>query len=142
MKTNDRIIITVQTVINAPLEIVWKFWTTPEDIVKWNHASDDWHTTRSENDVRTGGKFLSRMEAKDGSEGFDFEGIYETVKPYELIEYSMSDGRKVKIVFTGNGHETNVVETFDAESTNPVEIQRVGWQSILDNFKKHIEENS
>lgn len=142
LETTEKTIITVQAVIIAPVEKVWKFWTTPEDIVKWNHASDAWHTTRSENDVRKGGKFLSRMEAKDGSEGFDFEGVYKTVKTNELIEYSMSDGRKVKIDFTGKGNETKIEESFDAESTNPVELQRIGWQAILDNFKKYVEGNN
>jgi uncharacterized protein YndB with AHSA1/START domain len=102
-ETNKKTLITVQTKINAPVEKVWKHWTTPKDIVRWNNASDDWHTTRAENDLRTGGKFLSRMEAKDGSEGFDFWGIYATVKPYKQIEYTIGDGRKVRVDFTGNG---------------------------------------
>jgi uncharacterized protein YndB with AHSA1/START domain len=141
MESEQRTIITVQATIKVPIDVVWKFWTTPEDIVKWNNASDDWHTTRAENDLRIGGKFLSRMEAKDGSFGFDFEGIYENMKTNELIEYSMSDDRKVKINFTNIGNETKVVETFEVESTNSIEQQRAGWQAILDNFKKYAEIN-
>ena len=132
--------ITVKTAINAPLEKVWKFWTSPEHVMKWNNASDDWHTPRAENDLRTGGKFLYRMEAKDGSFGFDFAGVYDQVKSNELIAYTMGDGRKAEVVFTKSGDsETEVVETFDAEGTNPIEMQRDGWQAILDNFKKYVE---
>jgi len=131
--------ITVRATINAPIEKVWKFWTTPEHIIQWNNAADDWHTPRAENDLRVGGKFLSRMEAKDGSIGFDFGGMYQTVKTNKLIEYVMGDGRKVKIEFTNNGNETNVVETFEAEETNSIEMQRGGWQAILDNFKRYTE---
>lgn len=133
--------ITVTAVINAPVEKVWEKWTNPNDICKWNNASEDWHTSRAENDLRVGGKFLSRMEAKDGSVGFDFNGVYEQVIINELIEYSMEDGRKVKISFSSENGRTKVVETFDAENTNSVELQRSGWQSILDNFKKYTESN-
>ncbi len=133
--------ITVETVVNAPLEKVWKFWSTPEHIMKWNNASADWHTTKAKNDLRTGGKFMSRMEAKDGSTGFDFEGIYDQVKKNELIAYSLADGRKVKISFVKLDHATKVVEIFDAENENPIEMQRGGWQSIMDNFKKYVEKN-
>jgi uncharacterized protein YndB with AHSA1/START domain len=139
MEAIDLTPITVQATINSPIEKVWEFWTLPKHIIKWNNASDDWHTTRSENDLRTGGKFHSRMEAKDGSMGFDFEGIYEVVNPNELIEYSMSDGRKVRIEFYSFNDETTVVETFDPEALNPVDMQRTGWQMILDNFKKYTE---
>lgn len=141
MELKEKTIITVQVKINAPVEIVWKLWTTSENIVKWNNASDDWHTTQSENDLRTGGKFLSRMEAKDGSAGFDFVGVYEKVKTNELIEYVIDDGRKVKIDFTSKGNKTKIVETFEAESIHSIEMQRGGWQSILDNFKKYAEKN-
>ena len=133
--------ITVENVINAPRDQVWKFWTRPEHIVKWNHASDDWHTTFAENDLRNGGKFLSRMEAKDGSFGFDFEGVYENVETNEVIEYIMTDARKVKITFISRGNSTKIMETFDAEDTNPIEMQKDGWQSILDNFKRYVEKN-
>ncbi len=135
----DKTSITVQAIINAPAEFVWKKWTTPEDIVKWNNASDDWHTTRAENNLIKGGRFLSRMEAIDGSMGFDFEGIYENVKTNELLEYTIADGRKVKVEFTVENGKTKVTETFEAENIHPAEAQRSGWQSILDNFKKHTE---
>ena len=133
--------ITVQTTIKAPIDKVWKFWTLPEHIIHWNNASADWHTPRAENDLRVGGKFLSRMEAKDGSEGFDFGGVYETVKTNELIEYKMDDGRKVRIDFTSNSNEIKVIERFEAEVIHSIEMQRGGWQSILDNFKKYTEAN-
>lgn len=132
--------ITVQTVINAPLEEVWKIWTTPEHITKWNNASDDWHTPRAENDLQVDGKFLYRMEARDGKFGFDFVGTYDEIKRNELIAYTIEDGRKVKVTFTKNEDaETEVVETFEAESTNPPEMQRDGWQAILENFRKYVE---
>ncbi len=131
--------ITVETTIKAPVEKVWRNWSTPEDIIQWNSASDDWHTPKAENDLREGGKFLSRMEAKDGSFGFDFWGIYDEVKPNELIKYTMGDGRKAEIRFSGNDNETKVVETFETETENPLEMQRAGWQSILNNFKKYTE---
>src|SRR5688500_12458492 len=102
METANKTSITVETIVKAPVEKVWKFWTAPEHITKWNNASDDWHTPFAEHDLRTGGKFLARMEAKDGSFGFDFGGVYHEVKPNELIEYTMDDGRKVSINFTGN----------------------------------------
>jgi uncharacterized protein YndB with AHSA1/START domain len=134
--------ITIQATINAPVEKVWKCWTAPEHIVKWNNASEDWHTTKAENDLRDGGQFLSRMEAKDGSFGFDFAGIYDEVKQYETIAYSLGDERKVQIHFTIEEGKTHVVETFDAEEMNSVELQRSGWQGILDNFKNYVEEQS
>ena len=134
--------ITVETTIKAPIEKVWNLWTAPDHIMKWNNASDDWHTTKAENDLRTGGNFLSRMEAKDGSFGFDFGGVYDDVKNHEVISYTMGDGRKVKIDFSSEGDETRVVETFEAEGTNPLEMQRNGWQAILNNFKSYVERNS
>lgn len=134
--------ITVQAKIDAPVEKVWKLWITPGDIIKWNNASDDWHTTRAENDLKAGGNFNIRMEAKDRSMGFDFRGVYDKVIVNKLIEYTVEDGRKVKIVFSAMDNNTGVVETFEAESTNSVEMQRGGWQSILENFKKYAEENS
>ncbi|HEX9513576.1 MAG TPA: SRPBCC family protein [Puia sp.] len=141
METINKTTITVESTINAPVEKVWKFWTGPEYITKWSNASDDWHTPFAENDLRVGGKFLSRMEAKDGSFGFDFGGVYDEVKTNEIIAYTIGDGRKVVIHFTGEGNKTKVVETFEAEGTNPIEMQRGGWQSILDNFKKYTEAN-
>lgn len=134
--------ITVETPVEAPIEKVWKLWIAPEHITKWSTASDDWHTTRSENDLRKGGKFLSRMEAKDGSFGFDFTGVYDEVKPNEVIAYTMDDGRKAKITFINKGKETKVVETFEAETENSIELQQGGWQAILNNFKKYVESNS
>lgn len=134
--------ITVETKVQAPVEHVWKCWTEPAHITKWNSASEDWHTPFAENDLRAGGKFLSRMEAKDGSFGFDFGGIYDEVHLHEVIAYTMEDGRKVEITFKGNENETEVIETFDAESTNPVDFQQQGWQAILDNFKKYAEQTA
>jgi uncharacterized protein YndB with AHSA1/START domain len=134
--------ITVENTVKAPVEKVWQFWTSPEHITKWSYASDDWHTPFAQNDLRIGGKFLSRMEAKDGSFGFDFGGVYDEVKINKMIAYTIGDGRKVKINFSANGGETRIVETFEAENTNSIEMQRGGWQSILDNFKKYAESNS
>lgn len=134
--------ITIQATITAPVEVVWQFWTEPEHIQNWNAASDDWHTTKAENDLRPGGTFSSRMEAKDGSFGFDFSGIYDEIKEYQYIAYTLGDGRKVQITFTGNSDdETNIVSTFEAETQNPIEMQKGGWQAILNNFKKYTESN-
>lgn len=138
----NRETITVQNTVNAPIEKVWKYWTMPEHITQWNSASDDWHTPRAENDLRTGGKFLARMEAKDGSFGFDFGGVYDDVRKHERIAYTIGDGRKVTVTFLPTGDKTTVTETFEAESTNPIEMQRGGWQAILDNFKKYTEGES
>ncbi len=137
----DRQSITVSTTVNLPVATVWNSFTAPEHIVHWNSASADWHTPRATNDLRVGGKFTSRMEAKDGSFGFDFEGIYDDVKEHALIAYSLEDGRKVKIVFSPADKGTLVTETFDAETENPVEMQKGGWQAILDNFKQYTEKN-
>ncbi|SRR5258706_9074985 len=139
METQEKTIVTVENTINAPVKKVWEFWTRPEHITKWNSASDDWHSPRAENDLRVGGHFFSRMEAKDGSFGFDFGGVYDAVRNNEYIEYTLGDGRKVKITFSSKGNSTKVVESFEAESTNPVEMQKGGWQAILDNFKKYTE---
>lgn len=141
METANKVTITVESTVKAPVDKVWKFWTSPEHIIKWNNASDDWHTTRAENDLRVGGKFTSRMEAKDGSMGFDFWGLYDDVKVNELIESTMGDGRKLIVHFAGEGNTTKIVETFEAENSNPVELQRGGWQSILNNFTKYVEAN-
>lgn len=139
-QNKDKIDITIKATVNAPVETVWKYWTEPEHIKKWNNASEDWHTTAAENDLRAGGKFLSRMEAKDGSFGFDFFGIYDDVKLYENLEYTLGDDRKVKITFVSEENKTEVTETFEAESTHSIEMQEAGWQSILDNFKRYTEE--
>jgi uncharacterized protein YndB with AHSA1/START domain len=141
METQEKTIITVESTINAPVEKVWEYWTKPEHITKWNNASDDWHTPRAENDLRVGGSFVSRMEAKDGSFGFDFGGVYDAVRKNEYIEYTMGDGRKAKVAFSAQGDKTKVVESFEAENTNSEEMQRGGWQAILDNFKKYTETN-
>lgn len=132
-------LLTVEATINAPVEKVWKNYTSPEDIIKWNTASDDWHTTKSENDLKPGGKFSSRMEAKDGSFGFDFWGIYDNVKTNELIEYTMGDGRKAKVLFIPENDKTKIVVDFEPENENSIEMQKGGWQAILDNFKKYTE---
>ena len=141
METSQKTSVTVETTINAPVEKVWKIWTTPSDIQKWNSASVDWHTPYAENDLRAGGSFMSRMEAKDGSFGFDFGGVYDEVVPNEKIAYTMSDGRRVEVTFVEMGETTKVIETFDAETENPVEMQKNGWQAIMDSFKKYTEEN-
>jgi uncharacterized protein YndB with AHSA1/START domain len=134
--------ITVESTVNAPIEKVWKFWNAPEHITKWSYASDDWHTPTAKNDLKVGGKFTSRMEAKDGSAGFDFEGTYDEVKPNQKISYTMGDNRKVSVSFSSQGNSTKVSETFDPESQNSIEMQRGGWQAILDNFKKYAESHS
>jgi uncharacterized protein YndB with AHSA1/START domain len=134
--------ITIKTIINSSIEAVWRCWTEPEHIKKWNNASEDWHTTVAENDLRTGGKFLSRMEAKDGSFGFDFGGIYDEVKLHDVIAYTLDDERKVSITFISHENKTEVTETFEAESENSIEMQQNGWQSILDNFKRYTEETT
>jgi uncharacterized protein YndB with AHSA1/START domain len=139
METPDKKIISIEATINASSEKVWDLLTNPEHIVKWNNASDDWHTPRAENDLRAGGRFLSRMEARDGSSGFDFSGVYTEVKPREKIGYTMDDGRRVQILLVSRGNTTMVKESFEAEQENSVEMQQNGWQSILNNFKKYVE---
>lgn len=141
MATQEKTIITVSNTVNAPVKKVWEFWTQPEHITRWNNASADWHTPRAENDLQPGGHFVYRMEAKDGSFGFDFGGVYDEVRDNEYIEYTIGDGRKVKVTFVSNGNTTRVTENFEAETMNPVEMQKGGWQAILDNFKKYTEAN-
>jgi uncharacterized protein YndB with AHSA1/START domain len=141
METTGVTRISVESVVNAPVEKVWKFWNQPEHITQWCSASDDWHVPTASNDLKVGGNFSTRMEAKDGSFGFDFGGVYDEVKTNELIEYTMGDGRKVEVHFTANGNETSIVETFDAENTHSVEMQQGGWQAILNNFKRYTEAN-
>ena len=130
--------ITVETTVAAPVEQVWRAWNTPEDIKQWNAASDDWHTTQSAVDLRVGGIFSSRMEAKDGSMGFDFAGTYTKVVEHERIESAFGD-RTLVVEFIPGSDGVTVRETFDADETYPVEHQRGGWQAILNNFKKHVE---
>jgi uncharacterized protein YndB with AHSA1/START domain len=139
METGNFSKITVRATVNQSIEKVWKYWTEPQHITKWNNASDDWHTPFSENNLRVGGKFLSRMEAKDGSFGFDFSGIYDEVKLNEIISYILDDGRKVKITFIDEQNKTKIIEDFEAETTNSIDLQQKGWQAILDNFKKYTE---
>ena len=141
MDTTTKTAITVSAIVNAPVEKVWTYWNEPQHITKWNQASDDWHTPHSENDLSVGGKFKATMAAKDGSFSFDFWGIYTTVEKHKLIEYTFGDERKVSITFSGNGNETKVTETFESESENPIEMQRGGWQAILNSFKKYTEGN-
>ena len=132
--------ITVHSSINASLEEVWRRFTSPTDVEQWNAASEDWHTTKAENNLTVGGKFSYRMEAKDGSFGFDFWGIYDTVIEYKQLDYTLGDGRKVSVGFEFLGIGTKLTETFETENENPVEMQQLGWQAILDNFKKHVED--
>jgi len=139
--TANKTIITVETTVKAPVEKVWKYWNEPKHITQWCFASDDWHTPTAENDLKVNGKLKSRMEAKDGSMGFDFEGVYTKVQENKAIEYNIADGRHVSITFSSNGNETKIVESFEAESMNPIEMQQAGWQAILNNFKKYVEAN-
>jgi len=131
--------ITVETMIKAPMEMVWQFWTKPEHITNWNFASEDWCCPSAQNDLQRGGEFNWRMEARDGSMGFDFTGKYSHVQVNELITYKLSDGRKVEIHFSRVGNEIKLSETFDAEGIHTIEQQRAGWQAILDNFKQYVE---
>lgn len=131
--------ITVTTTIKTPIDKVWQYFTTPQHITQWNAANNDWHTPQAENDLRPGGKFSYRMEAKDGSFGFDFWGIYTEVVTNEKIAYTMGDDRKVEILFAETADGVTVTETFETEDTNSAELQRSGWQAILDNFKQYTE---
>ncbi|HXH42796.1 MAG TPA: SRPBCC family protein [Bradyrhizobium sp.] len=130
--------ITVETSVAAPIDQVWRAYTTPADIVKWNAASDDWHTTRATVDLREGGAFSSRMEAKDGSMGFDFAGTYTKIVPHERIEYAFGD-RKAEVEFVPGVNGVTVRVVFDAEITHSVEQQQGGWQAILDSFARYVE---
>jgi uncharacterized protein YndB with AHSA1/START domain len=130
--------ITVETLVNAPIAEVWRAYTTPSDIKQWNAASDDWHTTQSTVDLHVGGAFTSRMEAKDGSFGFDFAGTYTKIVPHELLEFTFGE-RKASVAFVPGANGVTVRVTFDAETDNSVEQQREGWQAILDNFARHVE---
>ena len=130
--------ITVETTVAAPIEEVWRAYTTPEDIMKWNAASGDWHTTKATVDLRVGGEFSSRMEAKDGSFGFDFAGTYTNVVTNRILEYSFGD-RTAKVNFAETPHGVNIKVVFDAEETHSIEQQQGGWQAILNNFKRHVE---
>lgn len=131
--------ITVETIVDSPLAVVWEKYTQPQYVTQWNNASEDWHTPRAENDLRVGGKFVYRMEAKDGSFGFDFGGVYSEVRPEEFFAYEMDDGRKVEVGFEEVDEGVKVTVKFDPESENSEEMQRAGWQAILDNFKRYAE---
>lgn len=131
--------IRVSTEINQPVEKVWELWTSPEHIVHWNNASDDWISPSVVNDLREGGKFIYRMEAKDGSAGFDFTGMYEKVKKFKEIDYILDDHRKVKVKFEPGKNLTRIEEILEVEKVHSVEMQKTGWQAILDNFRKYAE---
>lgn len=131
--------ITVEAVINKNRSELWTLWTKPEHITKWNQASDDWHSPRAENNLTVGGRFLTRMEAKDGSAGFDFGGRYDEIVKHKKIRYTMDDGRQVENLFVEDGGKTKIVVTFDAENENPLDMQKAGWQSILNSFKHYAE---
>jgi uncharacterized protein YndB with AHSA1/START domain len=131
--------ITIETSIAADVRKVWDYWTKPGHITKWNFASDDWYCPRAENDLRVGGKLSSRMEAKDGGFGFDFEAVYDEIVEYKKISYTMPDGRQATTTFEDLGNKTRITIVFDAEDENPIEFQKGGWRAILDNFKKYVE---
>lgn len=133
--------ITVETEINSPIEKVWRYYTEPKHITKWNNASSDWHTPWAKNDLKVGGNFTYRMESKETKEGFEFEGKYTEIKNHEIISYIMLDGRKAKIEFKQIENKTHVKISFDPENENSLEMQKNGWQTILNNFKKYVESN-
>lgn len=139
METVNKTRITIEATVNAPVATVWKKWNNPADVRQWNSPSEDWHTTAAANDLSVGGKFSYTMAAKDGSFQFDFAGVYDTVEAHKQINYTLGDGRKVEITFTAQDEKTHISTTFDTEEINPVEMQRGGWQAILDNFKKFVE---
>ncbi len=131
--------IRIEAMVAAPPAKVWDFWTSPDHVTKWNAASDDWHSPRATNDLTVGGTFNYRMEARNKSAGFDFRGTYTIVTPRERIHFVMGDGRHVDVRFVPEGDGVRVVEEFETETTNSAELQRTGWQAILDNFKRHVE---
>ena len=137
MKEKEKI--TVSATIDAGIEKVWKYWTEPRHITNWNTATDEWHTPKAENDLKEGGRFVYRMEAKDGSFGFDFGGEYTEIREQELLAYKLDDGRKAKVSFEEKDEKVTLTEEFEVEDQNPVEMQKEGWQAILSNFKKYTE---
>ena len=139
MNTASRTLVTVETAVSLPVAKVWEMWTNPWHIIHWNQASRDWHTSRAENDLKKYGRFLFRMEARDGSFGFDFSGEYRKVVNHKIIEYILDDGRRVAINFAEEKNRTLITEAFEAEEINSVELQKNGWQSILNNFKRYAE---
>lgn len=139
MKISEMPVITVEVTINVPVTFAWKYFSEPEHITKWNYAIDAWHCPRADNDLRVGGKLNSRMEAKDGSMGFDFSATYNEVEENMKQVYTLDDGRKVLVHFTDLGDRSKVTQVFEAEDSNSVEMQKDGWQAILNNFKRHAE---
>lgn len=137
----DKQILTVETKIQAPIDKVWEAYNEPGHIISWNYASDDWHCPVAENELYPGGKYKARMEAKDGSFGFDFEAVYDEVLAHQKIAYTMPDGRKASTEFESDEGATKLTTRFDAENQNPAEMQQQGWQAILNNFKKYVEAN-
>ncbi|HEX9805223.1 MAG TPA: SRPBCC family protein [Candidatus Dojkabacteria bacterium] len=133
--------IKISTTVNVPVEKTWEYYNTPEHVTKWNNASEDWHTPSAVNTLEIGGSFSYRMESKDGKNGFDFEGTYTDLEENKYLSYKMSDGRTVSVNFENKGEKTEVTVEFDPETENPIEMQREGWQAILDNFKKYVESN-
>lgn len=131
--------IKIEAIISAKIDKVWEYWNSPKHITGWNSASPDWHCPNAENDLKVGGKLKSRMEARDGSFGFDFEGTYTKVIPKQMISYVLADGRQVTTQFESSGPSTQITTVFDAETQNPVEMQKVGWQAILNSFKSYTE---
>lgn len=132
----------IDALVNAPLERVWALWNEPAHITKWNAASPEWHSPFAENDLREGGSFNYRMEAKDGSFGFDFAGTYSTVRPHEFIAYTLGDGRRAEIRFSSEGPQTRIRERFEAEGQNAADMQRAGWQAILDSFSAYAAQHA
>jgi len=139
METINKTKITVETVVNAPLEKVWQYWTEPQHITNWNFATDEWHSPYAENNLSVGGTFKSTMAAKDGSMSFDFGGTYTKVEANKLLAYTMDDDRTVVVEFTPTENGVHVKEVFDAEETHSAELQQQGWQAILNNFKNYTE---
>ncbi|WP_435414175.1 SRPBCC domain-containing protein [Polaribacter aestuariivivens] len=133
--------VTIKTVVNKSVKKVWQFWTKPAHITNWNFASDDWHCPKAENDLKKGGKFSFTMASKDEKMSFDLGGTYDEVIEYKQISYTLDDGRKVDTFFTDDDNLTAIKTIFETENTNPVEMQKTGWQAILNNFKKYAENN-
>lgn len=142
MELSEKPMITVEIFVNQPLAKVWQYWTIPEHIMKWNHASADWYTPYATNDLQEGGIFNYRMTSKDHKYGFDFNGVYDKIVPLQLISYTLGDGRKVRISFTEVSGNTKICEYFEPENVNPPEMQKTGWQAILNNFKLYLESGS
>ena len=131
--------VTVENTIGTNVDKAWEFWTNPEHITHWNFATPEWHCPTAEHDLRVGGKLKYTLAAKDGSMAFDYTATFTTIKPGELLEYTLDDGRKVSISFIGKGNTTQIIERFEVEDENSIDMQRQGWQAILDNFKRYAE---